>query len=1428
MAKTKRYILKITGWLFLFLFLLVLGAGIVVYFKAENYINKNLSGIVDKQSNGLYQLDFDKIELQLKPLSITISAISLTNDEKLANEILKKQPDKTFYSFRSPKLKLTNIKFIELIRNHHFNCKNLTIVQPEFSLSGKGILKKNSAKNLDKMFFEFRPLFKKWVKRVTIKEIDFVDANYKLYHSITDSKQFSNARKISIGIKNFTTDSAMIFTDSHFFDSDDIVVKMNGFQNNLSDSLHVLTIDTLEYSLKTTDILARGFHLFHKKKNSDKNLYNVVVPQLHINSKNLADFSIKDTLKVQFVEFVNPQIEFFQKENRKKIQLADIDEFNLYSLVENQFSEIKIDSFILTNANLKIFQQPDTVNFQQHFRSVTVAMKGFELNENSAQNKNKLFHSDDLEMFVNGYKLRLTDNQHEFSADSMFVSTTTNLLGLKNIRISPAEKQTKKRRTGVNVSCEALEIDNVNLKTLFHTRTIPTRNISITNPIVQIEYHTEIKRAKKKKETGLLFAMVTAYLKGVYSEVVNIKNGSLKIQTFSNNTLESYFETGFNFNLTGFSLDSASMEQTDKFFYANHFDIHFSDYQMKLADNLHKINVDRISIQSFDRKLEIENLHLKPVVNNANKSTMQRFNRSGLFDINVPKITLWGVNLRDAFFHNKLIMDKFQVASPKIYFENFGTLRQTKEKKEISEVYRLIFKYIYDFDIKEISIPDGNFTWINHTKKGKTTSFDNEFSASLFNFKLNENELNKKRLLFSDNFDISVKNQLFLLSDSVHILRAGEINFSSKAAGIKIKNALLYPDTNTKKSRNLPTTFRVYIPELNVTDFDYIKAYYSRQLQLNRLEINSPKFEIYNRAGTTKSLNLSKFKFPLPAFIKSLQLNELKINNGKVENFEVNGTQRQSNSSFGINLSMPNVSVKNNSQNQIHISTGNLIANISDFNTSLGDHHKLHIANLDFNREEKTVAVSQLNINAFTQKSSDNRFTVSAPKILFSGFDVNNAIENNYFKFDEIKLIHPAISIEVNDSIKGDKLEFAKNLDLYPFVESYVDRIKINDLLLQNIDLKFNWLEKKQIDKQFNLRFNQINIGKDLKPENVLNSKEFELSTTNLKTKSENGFYEFSADSLIYNSAKHNTLLKNIKITPLYSPNEFHRKIRYQTDYVTGKIESIELQNVDENRWLQQKTIHAGALVIGKTKIDILRNKRLPFNTKQRPPWPQDLLLQTKQKFVFDSVLLLPSTLRYSELTNVSDKPGFIEFEKLTLKTGRLSNINEVILQNPNLQVDASTMLYNKGLLAVGFNFDLNRNSYNHRVTGSLSPMPLKTFNKMLENSAPVSIESGQLNRFDFDIYFTETVANGKLFLGYDNFKISVLNSTENGTKKSKLASFWANKMVLNSKNPKGNTFLPTTISYEKDIQRSIINYWWKALFTGAKETIGIKPAKKK
>jgi uncharacterized protein YjbI with pentapeptide repeats len=191
---------------------------------------------------------------------------------------------------------------------------------------------------------------------------------------------------------------------------------------------------------------------------------------------------------------------------------------------------------------------------------------------------------------------------------------------------------------------------------------------------------------------------------------------------------------------------------------------------MRLVDDLHKLEVDNVLISSMNQQIQINNLELQPVIENVSVDDMKRFNRSELFHVSVPGIKLTGVDLRNAFFNNKLLISNFSISKPDIYFENFGSLRSGEANMELTEFYQLIFNYVEDFDIRKFDITDGNLNWVNHTRRGKTTSFDNAFSASLENFRLNEAELHKERLFFSDNFDVTIKDQEFALSDSVHVL----------------------------------------------------------------------------------------------------------------------------------------------------------------------------------------------------------------------------------------------------------------------------------------------------------------------------------------------------------------------------------------------------------------------------------------------------------------------------------------------------------------------------------------------------------------------------------------------------------------------------------------------------------------------------------
>jgi hypothetical protein len=135
---------------------------------------------------------------------------------------------------------------------------------------------------------------------------------------------------------------------------------------------------------------------------------------------------------------------------------------------------------------------------------------------------------------------------------------------------------------------------------------------------------------------------------------------------------------------------------------------------------------------------------------------------------------------------------------------------------------------------------------------------------------------------------------------------------------------------------------------------------------------------------------------------------------------------------------------------------------------------------------------------------------------------LETAFEENSFEFDQIEINNPEISIEINRQIKDDTLEFLQTLDLYPYVEHLINQIKINNLNLNKAYLHFNWLEKQLFQNELNISFKDILLSENQPPANLLNSSEFNISTTNLATTDKNGMYKFSADSLIYNSGRHN------------------------------------------------------------------------------------------------------------------------------------------------------------------------------------------------------------------------------------------------------------------------------------------------------------------
>jgi hypothetical protein len=157
------------------------------------------------------------------------------------------------------------------------------------------------------------------------------------------------------------------------------------------------------------------------------------------------------------------------------------------------------------------------------------------------------------------------------------------------------------------------------------------------------------------------------------------------------------------------------------------------------------------------------------------------------------------------------------------------------------------------------------------------------------------------------------------------------------------------------------------------------------------------------------------------------------------------------------------------------------------------------------------------------------------------------------------------------------------------------------------------------------------------------------------------------------------------------------------------------------------------------------------------------------------------------------------------------------------MNVNANAFLMGKALLEATMSYDMLATDNNFHVRGKLNPFGLPILNPVLANTVGMSIRSGQLNRFEFEFDATKLQSVGKLRFAYDDLKVSILEHKDGGTREDKFASFLTNSLVLKSKHPRTRIHLPDEIRFGRDPKRSVVNYWWKSIFSGVKNTLGIK-----
>ena len=1414
MNQTKKHTWKrIVKWMVYLILGLVLCAIILAYFFSERIIKQEITNQIQVKTKGAYSFKFNDLSINPFTQSIAFSEVELIKTNKTDST------QSAIGYFSANTLSLQKIDLFHLLTKKRLHLKKLKIDYPTWNAN---LEKKDSTQNDSPFAFvqEISPLFNTYLKAISINQIELTNAGF-INDELSKNKNSNLSRlNFNVGVSNFYTDSIILNQNKDYFNADDIYLGIDNYRKMLGDSIHELKIQKIQYSLKNKDIKGNQIQLSPvDSTNHSRTHYVVTIPEIKIKSNDLRNIFQEDSILVDSLFLNEANIKVIPQKNASGINLKKIKEYDLYQLVEGEFDQLKIKHLVMNAKKLRIERRYDENSSTQEFDRLHIQLTNFLLNEDSYSDPDKVLYSDNLSLQINHYFLLMNDDIHRFDAENIKVTSEENSISADQLLLKPLQNPNTKQTT-VDMQCDSIRLKDVDLKKLYHNREMPLQSILAYHPAVSID-QGEKQQRNNNEGNSLLYHFIGNYIKGIYANVVEFDHGKFAINTREGYQGSGIIASDFNFKLTDFSLDSISAGKTDKLFFATNIDLNFSNYRMKLADQIHRLEIEQINVSTHNEQASLRNLHLFPDNPAMTHRLLKKYNRTQIYDIKIPYMVLRNTNIHQAFFRKNLRVNSFSIIEPKISFEVFPKNDNTEKNTTPREFYDLLKNYIENISIGKISAPNGSIQLVTHSKKGKTISFNNKFSIELENFNLNDTEINKKKLLFSDEFELKIEDHLFQLSDNVHYLQASEVGVSSRRSEVYIKNAILYPDITSKSYDDLPWHLHVKIPEIRLQGVDLEEAYFKKILAVNQFFIKQPLIKFYRAKGQHKTPKFGEVSVPLPKELQLLSIKKFILEDGKIRIFNADKLKEIEILNSDLSMIGNNNSLTSQGINQpASFQSDNISTTLKNLSFIPEKENISYLAEqVHFSTKEKDLEVTGLLVKNNSPSSSGKFIKLKVPSLKFEQLNLDDALDKS-IHFRSIKAENPALTLKKGPKDKNgiNLYELRIPINISPLFNQFsVDQIRLHDGELNMTDGG-----KTQIIKNINLALKEVRLD-TIPSKRLLGAQSVILNLKNYAFTDSKKYYDFNFDDITFNNQDNKLSISGLNIVPRYSKEQFQKIIPFQTDHYQGTIHAIEFLNLDLRRWYKSHELTGSQVLIDKPKFNIYRDKRTEFNEAQRSKLPQDLIKNFNLPFYFDSLKVKSGNISYVEQIPDMPSPGHVYFEDLNAIVYPITNLPYLLNIKPKVTIKANTLLMGQAQLETTMTYDMQSSSNLFHVSGNLGPCDLTMLNPVTTNTAGIAIKSGQLNRFEFDFDANNTQSNGKLRFAYDNLKVSILEYKDGNTKEAKFASFLTNSLVLKSKHPRTRILLPDEIQFNRDPKRSIINYWWKSVFSGAKNTFGIK-----
>ena len=498
--------------------------------------------------------------------------------------------------------------------------------------------------------------------------------------------------------------------------------------------------------------------------------------------------------------------------------------------------------------------------------------------------------------------------------------------------------------------------------------------------------------------------------------------------------------------------------------------------------------------------------------------------------------------------------------------------------------------------------------------------------------------------------------------------------------------------------------------------------------------------------------------------------------------------------------------------------------------------YKVSYADLKVDEDAGAVYVSDMNLKYDSTKYLQKAAAGQQPSMLFNiniaelnvlGVKTKKAMLDKEIVGRKLEIRNPVIDLEYTYTGK----DAARNIpteEIYREVLENLDLIQIDSVLITGARVRTTNKKtgKTIIDvKDIDLALLDLRVDSTSYKDSArfFFSKQFNLNIARLVWPSPDKLYDYAVKGISLHSSNKTLAVREIAMLPRLGEQEFVNAMPTQTDRFNFGFTNIVFSGMNIGS-LFNEYVEAGALTIGGASLRIYRDLAKPRDRVSRVgKYPHQVMDEIPLRFNIKKVNVRNSYIEYKERNHITRQSGKVRFHNVN---GSITNFtNDKRVKNKVMKANLSSSFLNKTPLKTIWTFYLFDAGGRFDVSGNIGAIDGQSLNELAEPMGPATIREGRLNVLSFNLSGNNHSMNGKVKMLYDDLKVAVLEKDKGETELDKkfLTSLLANFVIKNSNPKEGDAVREEQVQYSRNTNRSLFNLCWKTLFTGIRQTVGIK-----